>query len=225
MRLGLITVMCLGFSGWFLYDGVVAYPAQRVRALKYQELEKEGRLIEWKQVAAEQGWPEEQPGEPKHEIEIRAQLVYSAVMAVPGVIFAVLVFRARGRWIELDETGFRTSWGQQFEVSQITQLNKKKWQAKGIVKVYYEEEDRRRRLVLDDCKYDPDPTAALLREIESRLAPEQIVGGAPQSPPAEEQDSSQWDEDETVEDAAESLAPQQDEADSAEDSGEDSDER
>ena len=217
LRLGLITVMCLGFSGWFLYDGLVAYPAQQVRALEYQKLEKEGRLIEWKQVTAERGWPHEQPGKPKEPIEIYMQFVYSAVAFVPGVIFAVLVFRARGRWIELDETGFRTSWGPQFEVAQITQLNKKKWQAKGIAKVYYEQEGRRRRLVLDDCKYDPDPTAAILRELESRLDPDQIVGGAAEPPPAEQQDPSQWEDEPADDDTGEPRSKEQEDAGSADD--------
>jgi len=187
-RLGLIALFCLGFALWFLYDGAITYPGQRERALKYQELKEEGRLAEWKEIAAQHGWPLEHPGEPKHEAEIYSQLAFAALMALPGLLFAFLVFRTWGRWIELNETGLRTSWGRRLEFGQITKLDKKKWKSKGIARIRYQQNGRNRQLVLDDCKYEVDPTKAILREVESRLDADQIVGGLPEPPLPEEPD-------------------------------------
>ncbi len=176
-RLGLIALFCLGFAAWFLYDGTITYPRQRERALKYKELRDADRLAEWRGVATERGWPSDPPGDPKSQADIYSQLVLAAVVAVPGLLFAVFLIRARGRWIEMTETGLRTSWGRQLEFGQITRLDKRKWKSKGIARIRYQDSGRHRQVVLDDCKYDPDPTTEILRGVESRLDPSQIVGG------------------------------------------------
>jgi hypothetical protein len=186
-RLGFITAFCFGFALWFLYDGTITYPRQRERALKYQELVEGGRLAEWRGVAAQRGWPLAHPGEPKYESEIYSQLAFAALMGLLGLVLAIAVFRARGRWIELNETGLRASWGRQFEFGQITVLDKRKWGSKGIARIRYQEDGRNRQLVLDDCKYEADPTLAILREVESRLNANQIVGGLPEPPVPEAQ--------------------------------------
>jgi hypothetical protein len=182
--LGLIALFCLGFALWFLYDGAIAYPRQRERGLAFEKLEKENRLDEWRQVAKERGWPPDLPEKPKTEAEIYSQLVLAGVVALPGLLCGFFLLRAWGRWIELDETGLRTSWGRQLEFGQISTLDKKKWKSKGIARIAYQQNGRKRRLVLDDWKYDAPSTAAILREVESRLDLSQIVGGPPE-PPAE----------------------------------------
>ena len=65
----------------------------------------------------------------------------------------------------------------------LTSLDKQQWNKKGIAKVVYREGSRTRRLVLDDWKFESVATKAILREVESRIDAEQVVGGAPE--PAE----------------------------------------
>jgi hypothetical protein len=189
-RLAILAAGCLAMGGWFLFDGLWTYPRQRERALEYQRLETEERLDEWERTCAERGWPTADPGEPKTDMEIYAQLVFVALLFPPGFVFLVRFLRARKRWIELTETGLRTSWGQHCEFAQIITLNKRKWHDKGIAKLLYEQNGRRRRLVLDDWKFEAEPTRAMLREVESHINLEQIVGGPPE-PPLEEQPESE----------------------------------
>ena len=179
-RLGLIASVLLAMALWFLYDGAIAYPRQRERALQYQELEEQDRLNEWKEIARERGWPTENPGKPKDEVDSHVQFVMALLVALPGLLFSFLFFRARGRWIEADATGLRTSWGQQVEFGQIVALDEKKWKSKGIAKVHYRRDGRKCRLILDEWKYHVEPIRAILREIESGLDASQIVGGAPE---------------------------------------------
>ena len=185
-RSGLTPLPFLGLALWFLYDGVITYPRQRERALTYQELKEEDRIGEWQEIAKQHGWPFEDPGKPKKEFEIYSQLVLAALLGLPGLLCSFSFIRTRGRWIEANETGLRTSWGRELEFGQIVWLSKKKWKSKGIAKITYRQNGRRRRLVLDDWKYDAESTRAILRKIESHLDVSQIVGGAPEPLPQDE---------------------------------------
>jgi hypothetical protein len=184
-RIGLVALVCFAMAMWFLFDGLVTYPRQRVRALEHQRLEEEGRPGEWEDFARQRGWSTADPGEPKTEAEIYTQLILAGVLAPPGLWFLVRFLRARKRWIEADETGLRASWGQQLRFDQIVSLNKKQWAKKGIARITYRQDGRKRGFVLDDWKYEADPTVGILREVEARIDPAQIVGGPPEPPPRE----------------------------------------
>jgi len=212
-RLALISAVCFGISMWFLYDGMVAWPRQNQQAeaqgaLEYHELIKEKRLDEWPALAEENGWPEEGPELKWREpAEIIAQRVISAIIALPAILYAFFFFRDRRRWVEMTDTGLQSSWGKQLKFDQIELLNKKKWKAKGIAKVVYRQNGRKGVFVLDDWKYDTEPTRTMLREVESRIDPEQIVGGFPE-PTDEEQsvdEQSPTDEQQPPDDSAEQL--------------------
>ncbi len=185
-RLGLVALFCFAMAGWFLFDGTVTYPRQRERALEYQRLEEEGRLDDWPERAEQRGWSTANPGEPKTEAEIWTQIILAGILLPPGLFFLVRFLLARQRWVEADETGLRASWGQQLAYDQIVALNKRQWAKKGIAKVVYEQDGRKRRFLLDDWKYEADPTLEILREVEARIEPDRIVGGHPEPPPEDD---------------------------------------
>lgn len=184
-RLLLIACFCIGISLWFLYDGAITYPNQRERALTFLKLEEEDRLDEWNQLANQRGWPTKNPGEPKSEYDSYVQYGIAALALPFGLLYLIHYYRWRRRWIESSETSLRTSWGREFGLDQIVTLNKKQWKNKGIAKIKYETDGRKGRLVLDDCKYEVEPTEAILRLVETHIDISQIVGGHPE-PPREE---------------------------------------
>ena len=188
LRIGAIALICAGGALWFYYDGAIGYPAQRERALKYQELEEKDQLDEWPKVAKENGWPAQDPGEPKTEAEIAAQLVIGSLIAPFGVLYIVIFFRHVGRWIEADDDGLHTSAGQHVPYANIVRLEKKKWDAKGIARAYYEQDGRRGKVLLDDWKFDTEPTRAILRQVESQIPEDRITGGPPEPPPKPSED-------------------------------------
>ncbi len=185
LRFLLMGVVAIGFALWSLYDGAIAYPAQRVRALKYKELEKEDRADQWPAYARERDWPTERPGKPKDEDDFAVQFIMATLAGTIGLFLLVVVMRSRGRWIEADESGLKSSWGKSFEFIQVVSLDKKRWRSKGIAKITYENGDRRGRFVLDDYKFERATTDMILRQLESKIAAEKIVGGPPE-PPLEE---------------------------------------
>jgi hypothetical protein len=190
-RMAIVGLGCFGFMSWCLFDGLVTYPNQRERALKYIDVKRDGGANwkqEWEDYAKERGWSDLDPKEPKKEGEFTVQFIMATAAGTGALIFLFLALRNRGRWIEGDETGLSTSWGHRCPWDSIFELNKKKWRNKGIAVVRYDQDGSKKRIVLDDCKYDIEGTEALLREVESRLRDDQIVGGPPEPPPESESD-------------------------------------
>jgi hypothetical protein len=185
-RFALFAIGGIGLALWFLYDGAIGWPQQRERALKYEELlNDDPSLQKWTEYAESKGWSTEGPGKPKDPVEIKLQFVWAGLAAIVGIVFTIVVLRARGRWIEVDNTSLRASWGQELQFDQIMRIDKRQWRKKGIARIWYQDNGRRRRFVIDDFKFVRRATDEILRYVESRISPERIVGGPPE-PPADE---------------------------------------
>ena len=193
IRMGIIALAGVGFALYCLYDGAIGYPNQRERALKYQEIQKEKdeegntkplseRKAKWQAFAKEKGWSLKNPGEPKTEADFTGQFWMAGLAGSLGLLFGIRVLLASRRWIAADETGLSTSGGLQVPYDQIITFSKKLWRTKGIARVRYWQDGRQKRLALDDYKYDRPATEAIVRRIESKITPEQIVDGKPEPP-------------------------------------------
>jgi hypothetical protein len=97
-----------------------------------------------------------------------------------GLLFLFQWIRKRGRWVEGDDEGLRNSSGTLFSYGQIAEIDKKRWDKKGIAKVRYEQDGAQKTFVLDDCNYDYQPVRELVRLVESKIDREKIVGGDPE---------------------------------------------
>jgi len=195
IRMGIIALAGVGFALYCLYDGAIGYPNQRIRALKYQEVQKEKdaegslkplseRKSQWKEVAAKNGWDpnEKNLKKAKTEADCIVQFWMAGLTGLLGLLFGVRVLLASRRWIAADETGLSTNGGLQVPYDQIITFSKKLWRTKGIARVRYWQDGRQKRLTLDDYKYDRAATESIVRRIESKITPEQIVDGKPEPP-------------------------------------------
>lgn len=174
-RPGVIGAMALLFSGWFGYDGMVAYPL----ALEIQEAynqvvsDNPGDPLEqariWADHAKTQGWP---TGVPKSKIEKNdpfTQRVIAGITAPVGIYFLATFFLTRSRWVEADEQGLRTSSGLQTDYASVISIDKSRWQRKGIAVVHYDSGGQSGRVLLDDWKFDRESTKRILEAIEERM--------------------------------------------------------
>jgi hypothetical protein len=219
IRLTIVGLFCIGFGLYCLYDGMVGWPNQRERALKFQELEEMGQLEKWPLVSAENrwepydrgeparmfqelkgagredewlriveehGWKARNPGEPKSEAAIAGQFYMLAICGVVGMLVLLNVLRSIGRWVEMDDSGLRSSRGQEFKFNQVAKIDKKKWDNKGIAKIHYQENGRTKVFTLDDFIYDRSTTDDILRELEGRVGTDKIVNGKPEPAPKPE---------------------------------------
>jgi hypothetical protein len=182
-------IAAIGFALYCLYDGYIGYPHKQERALAFEKLYAEKKADQWEAYANERGWSAAIPEEPKSEEEYRGDIVMQYAMAVVsgliGVWLISIPLRARGRWIESSDTGITSSWGQSLNFADIVSLDKRQWRNKGIARVTYAENGRKRRFVIDDYKFDRHKTDAILYELEQRIDPSLISGGPPEPPPGE----------------------------------------
>jgi len=192
VRLAIIGFFCFGFAMACLYDGLVRYPAQRDRDILFKEYTEEHEFDldpkeiadNWKELAAEKGWPITLPNlkKPRTDEDIFQQFLWAGVIAPIGLFFLIQLLLNRGRWIEANDMTLTSSQGHQLELSQIVELDKKKWQKKGIATIKYESDGRKQKLVIDDCNYERETTNKLLRHIESNIDHAIITGGKPEPP-------------------------------------------
>jgi hypothetical protein len=110
LRAAYVAVLCTIGSFWFLYDGMVGYPAEREAGLNYLEFKKENEgkdeleIIEaWMPRAAENGWRQENPldpetNEPRSEIDIKGQFYWAAIVGLLAIwnFIRFLMFLGRG---------------------------------------------------------------------------------------------------------------------------------
>ncbi len=193
VRLGFIGFFCFGLALYCMYDGLVGYPQQRDRSNAFSEFTEEHKdkldpkdiADKWKELAASKGWPTTLPDihDPKTDEDIFQQFLMAGVVGPIGLFFLIQLLLNRGRWIEANDMSLTSSQGHQLELSQIVELNKKKWQKKGIATIKYDSDSQKRKLVLDDCNYERTTTNEILRHIESNIDHAKIVGGKPEPPP------------------------------------------
>jgi hypothetical protein len=140
----------------------------------------EKTTADWRQKTSREGWTEDDPGEPKNEYAIDQQFYMAAGIFPFALLFLFRFLRSRRRSVEATDEGIVASWGPSVAFSQIDEFDKKRWDKKGIAKIRYSADGKRRTFVLDDCNFEHLPIRAMVRLVESKIRPDQIVGGDPE---------------------------------------------
>jgi hypothetical protein len=157
---------------WFLYDGYVAWPRERAIARQFKQFQNEGRTDQWPAFAIQHGWPDGSagtPGKDYSDLDLIVQKVLGYALVALSLILGAGFVRTLGRWICLDEQGFTTSWGSQFAMDAIKDIQLDRWQSKGIAVIIYDRKDRKNKLVLDDWKYDRQATIKMVEHVKEHL--------------------------------------------------------
>jgi len=174
-----IAIFLLAVGGWFFWDGKVGYPRSNERWVAQEQYEKDGRIGEWPAYAQSRGWSAEKPHKFYDADAVGLQITLSAVCAALGGIALAYWFVQKGRVLRSDEEAVYSPTGTRVPFGAITGLGKKKWDDKGLATVRYEIDGRKGQFVLDDYKFDRDPTHQILTEIEARLTASAPAPAAP----------------------------------------------
>lgn len=150
----LFSALLLGMGGWFAYDGFVTYP-------RHNEL----HLLHVRDPA---NHPKDYPTH--NAASIRLQKILGFTLPVAGVgLLAWTLYNSRGAY-RLAGDVLSVPSHPDVPLSAITEIDKSKWDRKGIARLSYALPDGRRgRLTLDDFVYDRPPTDRILETIETRL--------------------------------------------------------
>lgn len=170
---------CLAFSGWCLYDGLVAAPKKLTMALAYESLpDDDNRRDAWRELAQSQGWPTITPQKSSKEVRnfIGSQFLMIFLCAMIGIPALLKWMSGQGTWVEGDESVIRNSKGVEVPVESITKIDKRKWRDKGIAKIHYETNGKAKKFVMDDFKYHRESMGELMKFAEANLTAEQVDG-------------------------------------------------
>lgn len=200
----IISLVCIGFSFWALYDGAIGFPKKKLEpALAYEELEQKGLsdseiAKQWLTIAEQNGWPLSKPKSVKDaQGSIQQQYMMMAAALAVGIPMLIWYFRTLSAWVETTPTGLTSSWGQSVEFSQVTQLDKKKWYDKGIARLNYEASGGGpKQFVLDDFKFIRGEMAKVMEWVEQHVPREKVVNdNPPASKPTEPAPNENSDDD------------------------------
>ena len=152
IRMTIIIVAALAFAGWCIYDARVRYPRINAEIDRMQEagaLNADGNLSALpSETEAEYG-----PEDRKTREDILAQYVMAAICTVFAVLILGRVAAAYPRTLYADDTEFVTLKGDHVAYGSIVEIDKKKWDRKGIAVVHYTSESGREKAVIDDWIY------------------------------------------------------------------------
>ena len=188
-----VTLACVAYTLWCCYDAFIAYPKKGEISAAYESLqqqfeETERPLIElpraWEKVAGPKGWSTIQPGKTTDDIraDIGKQYFMMVLCGLIGVPAFIKWARGQKTWVEGNEELIRNSSGQELKISEITKIDKRKWDEKGIALIHYlKDGKRKKKFVMDDFKFDRDSMSKILQNAEASLKPDQIVGGLSES--------------------------------------------
>lgn len=204
-RFLLIAIVCMGFGLYCLYDGFIAYPKELARSIGYYvyhdfDDQEEPEFLaddmdmdfeaKWELLAAENNWSIDKPK--KRPAVIQSDIIWQYGMAIVAFLVGMPVLynylNSRNSWIESDGEQVATSWGQTMNFDQVQQIDKRKWEKKGIAKIAYTNDGQNRTLLIDDFKFNRTAIGEILDQIESSVDREKIVGAPTQQELAEYDD-------------------------------------
>jgi hypothetical protein len=163
----LISLFLTGFGLWFFYDGLIVWPNKNKAYAAYEQLKSEGREGEWPEYTRERGWERIPPKHPYEPEQISQQFILGS-LALAGALFALGLLAVNSRrTLRSDEEAVYGETGKRVPLDAITDVNRKKWDSKGIAVALYEQGGRRRKLVIDDYKFTGGER--ILKQVEEHL--------------------------------------------------------
>jgi hypothetical protein len=180
-RMGLISLMLLGFGLYFLYDGKWGYPAENEKAETKRQMEtyddahKAGgetlkkwmeqaklrgwvRDLEtppnWNEFAAQRGWASATP-EMHSPAAIAQQFEFGAVLVAGALVCVTVLLLNRNKTLVSHEDRMIMPDGTTVRFTDVFKVDKRKWGNKALAYVYYREGtgQSEKRAVVDDLKF------------------------------------------------------------------------
>ena len=180
----IIAIGGLAFMLWGAYDAFVAFPKKLEMAHAFAEIKDqpdyEDKWLASYEKNKDKGWTRAKPTEDPETLNGFLYFNYfvTAAGALLFLFFLLKYFKTKGTWMESTDKGISTSWGKSLDFDQITKIDKRRWEKKGIAKVHFTDEvNTEGVMVFDDFKYDRSSMSDLMSMCEKGLKPDQIVNG------------------------------------------------
>ena len=177
-RLLLIALGALFYAALCVYDARVKYPDQIKANESIEQLKKDypDWKDRWPEVAEANGWdPTKEPKE-RTEGDITTQWWQFVIVFPIGTfcLFSVLIWSRRS--IGIDDTKFYGYGGVELPFDQITRIDASRWDRKGIARVYYSVDDTEKSILIDDFKFERQPTNEIFKRLKEAVGEDKIEG-------------------------------------------------
>lgn len=178
-RLLLIALGAMLYAAWCLYDAMVAYPDQ-IDAYQSIQTVKDDYPDEWKtkwpEVAEANDWDPTKEPDKRTNGDITTQWLQFAIVFPIGsyCLFSVLIWSRR--FIGADEEHLYANGGVEVPFDQISRIDASRWENKGIARVYYDLGSGEQNVLIDDFKFERQPTDAIFTRIKDAIDEDKIEG-------------------------------------------------
>ncbi|MBX2850901.1 MAG: hypothetical protein KTR15_04045 [Phycisphaeraceae bacterium] len=178
-RLLLIAVGALFYAALCVYDAKIKYPDQ-IEAREALEDLKVKSPSDWKdrwpEVAEANGWdPTKEPKE-RSQGDIATQWWQFAVVFPIGTYCLISVLIWSRRSIGIDETRFYAYGGAEVPFEAITRIDASRWDRKGIARVYYNAGEIEKSVLIDDFKFERQPTDEIFKRLKEAVGEDKVEG-------------------------------------------------
>ena len=175
----LMVLICVGLGLWFAYDGWVAWPNENRKYAEISAKLETARAVGNKDEASK--LQEELKGLKEHKgYDIPLQRILGGALPLAGIgLLCWALYNSRGAYRFADDT-LHAPGHPAVPVDAIRQIDKQKWDRKGIAYIDYEVPGApggTGRIKLDDFVYEQAPTQAILARIESLVLAEAPEAG------------------------------------------------
>lgn len=172
VKLLIIAMIMLLFGAYFAYDGWIGYDKKNEPRLAYDALvqaETPNIREVWEVMADENGWSKSAPKAPYKPADMMTQKIIFVILSLIGSYFLFGWFRSGGRFTESTPNGVTDQSGKLAKWDAISEVDLRRWDAKGIAIVHFEQAGKKSRIVLDDWKMETQPTRLVVAEIKQQL--------------------------------------------------------
>lgn len=191
----LIGLAALAFGGVHLKDAIFVYPQLRTYADAYEQmrgpLDENGNAMisdgdlqeQWKVYALENKVSIAEPVlNEKLDFNIAYNYLIGVVFSAMGVACLLVAIPTFGKWIELRDGVLRDNRGTEIDLQNVTSIDKKRWEKKGIAKVISAAAGGKgKTITIDDIKFEREPADQIMAAIEQTAGEDKIVNGLPES--------------------------------------------
>lgn len=119
----------------------------------YQLLKDENAETVWLRYTGGRKMNSETLPKPHDSESMRTQLILTGTTAVLGLLAFFFLFRTMGRKMVVDAEAFYPACGKKILYSSMRQLDKRRWENKGLASIMYEENGEQKKAKVDGLTY------------------------------------------------------------------------
>lgn len=186
----IIGIAALAYGCWNLYDAVLVYPNYRPLAHEYESLQgpldengksamPDGELqSRWQALATENDWPLSVPKlNPEIDFLVLSNYFIGSIFSIIGLGCLFIAATTFGKKVQLDENILTDHKGNTIDINFITEIDKKRWEKKGLAALTATENGQTKKLILDDLKFDRQVVDDILLHVENTVGVDKIING------------------------------------------------